>query len=138
MYHKYEPMIDIKKIQFKALFVLVSRISLLCVTLLYVAGCNKNNVEYKLINNSGLFCKIEGAKASKLDYENGVMTPMDGVFDLFSCLIYESVEKSRLMVISMKSKEMTNGVLRSEQFGDFKIKYYRTRSEEHTSELQSH
>ena len=93
---------------------------------LVLAGCGKDNVEYRLINDYELSCEILGAKASKEDYEEGVMTPIDGEFALFFCRIDDPETGVHRKVIAMTSREMPNGVLQSKFFGDFRVKYYRT------------
>jgi len=115
-----------KRTQRSILFIFLSRLTLLCTVTLHIAGCSNDNIEYKLINKNGLLCKIIGLKASKRSYEDGIMTPVDGVFTMFSCQINEPGEKTLRKIIPMKSKETPYGILQSSSFGEFKVEYYRT------------
>ncbi len=108
------------KISFK--LILVAYLSL--ISLLIACDKDRNNTQYKPLYDEVLSCKPYNVKTREEQYDQGVMTPIDGKFLLFSCSIINQKDKHIRKKIETVDQKIINGVIRTKDFGPIYITFH--------------
>ena len=92
----------------------------------FLAACEnkKDNTVYKPLDTEMFSCKLYGVETREEQYDQGVMTPLDGKFMRLRCTAGEMKDKPDKKTIETIDQKIENGVIHTKDFGPVHVTFH--------------